>query len=190
MWDVLNEVHADDIRRHRDAAKEFKQFASSESAQFRSGYSRCVGWVLESTITADEVAQTLGVSRRVLNYAFQDTLGISPYQYVFTERLHAVRRMLKTSDASVNEAILVYGFSTRSPFARQYDRLFGELPSQTKQEIAPCQSSTENFQTVTSPIKRFGKRATRRETTDSGNSFPPSQSRLRRWFCRASLHGH
>jgi AraC family ethanolamine operon transcriptional activator len=83
-------------------------------------------------LTADEIAQSLGVSYRVLNYACQSNLGISPYQYLLTEKLHAVRRKLKTSDASVTEACLSYGFSTPSRFARQYKRLFGELPSQTR----------------------------------------------------------
>ena len=87
---------------------------------------------LELAVTADEVAQALGVSLRVLNYAFQSNLGISPYQYFLTEKLHAVRRKLKTADASVTEASMCYGFSTPSRFTQQYKRLFGELPSATR----------------------------------------------------------
>jgi AraC-like DNA-binding protein len=87
---------------------------------------------VKSDLTADELAGALGVSYRVLNYAFQDTLGMSAYQYILTEKLHAVRRILKTSDASVSEACKSYGFSTPSRFARQYHRLFGELPSKTR----------------------------------------------------------
>jgi AraC family ethanolamine operon transcriptional activator len=81
--------------------------------------------------TADEIAQSLGVSYRVLNYAFQDALGVSPYQYFLTERLHAVRRELKNSDAGIAEVCEAHGFTTPSRFARQYKRLFGELPSET-----------------------------------------------------------
>ena len=86
---------------------------------------------LDMTLTADEIAQALGVSRRVLTYAFQSNLGIGPYQYFLSEKLHAVRRKLKTSDASVAEASMSYGFSTPSRFTQQYKRLFGELPSVT-----------------------------------------------------------
>ncbi len=89
---------------------------------------------LESTLTADDIAHELGVSRRVLNYAFQSNLGISPYQYFLTEKLHAARRLLKTTDASVLEAMTLFGFSTPSRFARHYQRLFGELPSETKKQ--------------------------------------------------------
>lgn len=87
---------------------------------------------LQLDLTADEIAQSLGVSYRVLNYAFQDALGVSPYRYLLTEKLHAVRRDLKDSDASIAGVCLSYGFSTPSRFARQYRRLFGELPSQTR----------------------------------------------------------
>lgn len=88
---------------------------------------------LKLDLTVDEIAQTLGVSYRVLNYAFQDTLGISPYQLFLTQKLHGVRRLLQSSDISVIEACMSHGFFTPSRFARQYKRLFGELPSETKQ---------------------------------------------------------
>ena len=89
---------------------------------------------LEVDLTAEQIAQSLGVSYRVLNYAFQGTLGVSPYQYIMTEKLHAVRRMLKTSDVSILDICLLYGLSTPSRFARQYKRLFGVLPSETRKK--------------------------------------------------------
>ena len=91
---------------------------------------------LTKDLTVDELAQSLGVSYRVLNYAFQDAFGVSPYRYFLTEKLHAVRRKLKTSDASVAEACEFYSFSTPSRFALQYKRLFGELPSETRKRKA------------------------------------------------------
>lgn len=87
---------------------------------------------LSAKLSIDDLVQTLGVSDRVLSYAFRDTLGISPYQYVLIEKLHAVRRLLKSGDVSVTEASLLYGYATPSRFARQYSRLFGELPSATR----------------------------------------------------------
>ena len=89
---------------------------------------------LQFDLTVDQIAQSLGVSCRVLNYAFQDNVGISPYQDLLTERLHSVRRKLTSSDASIAEVCMSYGFSTPSRFARQYRRLFGELPSETRKK--------------------------------------------------------
>ena len=86
---------------------------------------------LTDDLSAEEMAQALGVSYRVLNYAFKDSLRMSPYQYILTQRLHAVRRQLK-SGVPVTEACLSHGFNTPSRFSRQYLRLFGELPSATR----------------------------------------------------------
>ena len=82
--------------------------------------------------TADRIALELGVSYRVLNYAFKETTGISPYQYFLNERLQAARRRLKADDASITQICFDCGFNTPSRFARQYARLFGELPSETR----------------------------------------------------------
>ena len=84
---------------------------------------------LDNDYSIDEIAQSLGVSNRVLNYAFRDSLGVSPNRYIQTEKLHAVRRQLITANLSVTEASQLYGFNTPS---RQYSRLFGELPSVTR----------------------------------------------------------
>ena len=87
---------------------------------------------LTTDFSVDDMAQALGVSYRVLNYAFRDSLGMSPYQYILTQKLHAIRRQLKFSDVSVTEACVSHGFYTPSRFARQYSHLFGELPSATR----------------------------------------------------------
>ena len=89
---------------------------------------------LHTELSVDELAQSLGVSNRVLHYAFKDTLGISPGQYLINQKLHAVRRLLKTGDYSVTEASQLYAFNTPSRFARQYERHFGELPSETRRQ--------------------------------------------------------
>ena len=87
---------------------------------------------LTGEFSAEEMARTLGVSYRVLNYAFQDGLGVSPYQYILANKLHAVRRRLLSTDLSVTEASVAHGFHNLSRFAHQYRRLFGELPSDTR----------------------------------------------------------
>jgi AraC-like DNA-binding protein len=82
-------------------------------------------------LTADQIARALGVSYRLLHYAFGDTVGVSPYRYFLTGRLHAARRYLRSGRGSVTEACTAHGFTVPSRFSRQYKRLFGELPSET-----------------------------------------------------------
>jgi AraC-like DNA-binding protein len=82
-------------------------------------------------LNTEDIARALGVSYRILHYAFRDTVGVSPYRYFLTERLHAARRYLKSGRGSVTEACTAHGFTVPSRFSRQYSRLFGELPSET-----------------------------------------------------------
>ena len=89
---------------------------------------------LNKNLTADEIAQALGVSYRSLHYAFRESFGVSPYRYFLTRRLHSVRQQLKEGTVSVTQASVRHGFYTPSRFTRQYKRLFGELPSETAQE--------------------------------------------------------
>ena len=87
---------------------------------------------LGTDFSIDEMARSLEVSNRVLNYAFRDTLGVSPLQYVLTQKLHWARRQLKSSEMTVTQICHQNGFNTPSRFTRQYFRLFGELPSATR----------------------------------------------------------
>ena len=82
-------------------------------------------------LSADELTQALGVSYRVLNYAFKDALGVSPYQYMLTQKLHAAWRLLKAGDAGVSEVAQNFGFNDLSRFSHHYYRLFNERPSET-----------------------------------------------------------
>lgn len=87
---------------------------------------------IDSDLSVSGISSILGVSERVLNYAFRENLGISPLQYIQVQKLHAARRQLKSTDLSVSDVCDIYGFNTPSRFSRQYRRMFGELPSQTR----------------------------------------------------------
>ena len=81
-------------------------------------------------LSVAELVSALGVSRRTLQYAFQDALGTNPASYLRVERLNRVRRALRAAD-SVTEAATRFGFWHFGHFATEYRALFGELPSDT-----------------------------------------------------------
>ena len=87
---------------------------------------------LAEEITTGQLADALGVSYRVLNYAVRDAYGVSPGRLLQMKRLHAARRLLSVNGTSVIEAALSVGLSSPSRFASQYRRLFHELPSETR----------------------------------------------------------
>lgn len=84
-----------------------------------------------------ELCLALGVSRRTLQTAFQDTLGIGPLGFLRVSRLNAVRRALKSAE-SVTRAATDFGFWHFGHFAHDYRAMFGELPSDTFRRYRLC----------------------------------------------------
>jgi len=91
---------------------------------------------LQQPPTVASLCEQLGVSRRSLQLAFQRVLGVSPLAYLRAARLGAARRSLKTA-ASVTEAATHLGFWHFGHFAKDYQAMFGELPSQTQRRHQP-----------------------------------------------------
>lgn len=88
---------------------------------------------LEKGISVREVATTSGISRRTLEYAFRDRYDFSPKVFINSQRLARVRRDLrsKPDNVPIVEIANSWGFWHMGQFARDYQRQFGELPSQT-----------------------------------------------------------
>ena len=104
-------------RRHVvDAAKSFMQSRIAEP------------------ITVADLCRELGVSRRTLQYSFQEVLGINPVAFLRAMRLNGVRRDLKAAARpadSVQDIAARWGFWHLGHFVTDYKRMFGELPSET-----------------------------------------------------------
>ncbi|WP_085314317.1 helix-turn-helix domain-containing protein [Derxia lacustris] len=91
--------------------------------------------------TVPELCQRFHVSRRALQYAFEEVLGASPVTWLRMLRLNAVRRRLRDAadggldgrsvGVSVGDAASAFGFWNLSQFGSDYRKLFGERPSQT-----------------------------------------------------------
>lgn len=84
----------------------------------------------QELVSVQSICVNLGVSRRTLQYCFQDTLGMAPATYLRALRLNGARRAIKVS-GSVTEAATMWGFWHFGRFSREYKAMFGELPSET-----------------------------------------------------------
>lgn len=82
-----------------------------------------------STLTVEDLCRSLGVSRRALQYCFQETLGLRPSAYLRAVRLNGARRAIKHA-TTVADAATLWGFWHFGRFARDYRSMFGELPSE------------------------------------------------------------
>jgi AraC family ethanolamine operon transcriptional activator len=103
---------------------------------------RTLDWIdqhdCESPSVTD-LCRAARVSRRTLEYAFQDRFGISPKAYMIVRRLNGVRGEIKrgAGDQSITRSANRWGFHHMSQFAALYKRQFGELPSQTMRPGIP-----------------------------------------------------
>lgn len=85
-------------------------------------------------ITVSQLCSITGASERTLQYAFQEKYGLTPKAYIQAYRLNRVRKVLRISTAVSHRVVDVandWGFWHMGQFAKDYRRLFGELPSET-----------------------------------------------------------
>ncbi len=89
---------------------------------------------LEDTISIEEICKQSGASWRTLDRAFHEYFGIGPKSYYIRLRLNRVREaLLKGSqEPTIIDVANRYGFWHMGQFARDYRKLFAELPSQTR----------------------------------------------------------
>ena len=112
---------------------------NGDGSTHRSRYLACCRAIsyaedLQSPIRVPELAATVGVSQRVLELGFKETLGISPQRYLRLCRLNHLHRELRGAQpalATVTATAHHWGFSELGRVAVEYRRLFGESPSST-----------------------------------------------------------
>jgi AraC family ethanolamine operon transcriptional activator len=97
----------------------------------------------DQAVTVPELCAQLHVSRRTLQYCFEDVIGLSPVQYLRAIRLNGVRRQLRAlardpqrapganAATGVQDVAAHWGFWHLSQFATDYRKLFGQTPSAT-----------------------------------------------------------
>jgi AraC family ethanolamine operon transcriptional activator len=99
-------------------------------------------WPQDFMCIAD-LCRELGVSRRALQQSFQETLGVKPSAYIRAVRMNGARRAIKTAK-SVTEAATLWGFWHFGRFARDYNMMFGELPSEAFRRYHGTNDPIEN----------------------------------------------
>lgn len=89
----------------------------------------------ESALSIADICNEVGVTRRTLQNAIQEVFNISPQHYLKAIRLNGFRRALKASHptVSIGDIAASWGFWHLSQLAQDYRRLFGELPSKTRE---------------------------------------------------------
>lgn len=92
----------------------------------------------DDRLTVLDLCEAVKVSQRTLEYAFKNKFNITPKQYLNRMRLNKVRRTLQNPDVQntkIIDAANQYGFWHMGQFAKDYKKLFGELPSDTLKKL-------------------------------------------------------
>jgi AraC-like DNA-binding protein len=104
-----------------------------------------------------DLCRELHLSRRTLQRAFTETLGIGPARYLAHKRLTAVRAELRRGDPTqlrVTDTATKYGFWQLGRFAKDYRQVFGERPSETLSRR--CGERRGNTTRAVGPERRAG----------------------------------
>jgi AraC-like DNA-binding protein len=88
---------------------------------------------LHEDIKLGDIAAATSICSRLLQKAFSQHCGCSPMRFVAQKRLQQIRQELErsTSDTKIVDVMMHYGFTQGGKFAKEYQQLFGEKPSDT-----------------------------------------------------------
>lgn len=90
---------------------------------------------LQQTVTIEELAEQIGMSRAVFHRKFKQATNMSPIQFVKSMRLnHAAMKI--TEGTHVNVAAMEVGYLSSSQFSREFKRMYGLSPKQWSQTKA------------------------------------------------------
>lgn len=95
---------------------------------------------LDKTVTIEDMAAQVGMSRAVFHRKFKQATTMSPIQFAKSMRLNNAA-MKMASGMNVNEAALEVGYVSSSQFSREFKRIYGQSP---KQWSSSKQSSNES----------------------------------------------
>jgi AraC family ethanolamine operon transcriptional activator len=89
---------------------------------------------MDEVPTVEDLVIATNVSERTLRSVFCEVFGMPPLRYLRLRRLNQSRKSLRTaspSETTVAAIAAKFGFWDFGRFAKDYRRVFGELPSQT-----------------------------------------------------------
>lgn len=87
-----------------------------------------------SPLIISQLCREIDVSERTLRYAFHNKVGTSPLAYLKVQLLNQVYRVMRDADPGtviIKQIAIDHGFTHLGHFSGDYQRLFGELPSET-----------------------------------------------------------
>lgn len=89
---------------------------------------------LDESVSVDEMAAQVGMSRAVFHRKFKEATTMSPIQFVKSMRLNNAAMKIATG-MTVNEAAMDVGYVSSSQFSREFKRMYGQSPRQWSNDM-------------------------------------------------------
>ncbi|MFT5659242.1 MAG: transcriptional regulator GlxA family with amidase domain, partial [Gammaproteobacteria bacterium] len=93
-----------------------------------------MGRRIDETLSVTEIAQTLKISVRMLEYLFAKTLSISPGAYYRRLRLQSAHRMVVDTRLSLREIAVRTGFNSLPSFSRLFKQYYQQSPGDCRRK--------------------------------------------------------
>jgi len=90
---------------------------------------------LNDSVTIDDMANQIGMSRAVFHRKFKQATNMSPIQFVKSMRLNNAAMKI-AAGTNVNVAAMEVGYVSSSQFSREFKRMYGKSPKQWIQSKA------------------------------------------------------
>lgn len=121
-----------------DGARDIEPIVPDEPALSPRHVRRALAYLhdnLRDRVALSELASVCEMPERTLLKQFRKFVGLPPLTYLRRLRLHAARSKLADPDGrdTVADVAIGFGFAHLGRFSTEYKRIFGELPSVTRQ---------------------------------------------------------
>ena len=100
--------------------------------QQRSQLEEYVEVHLDQDLSLDQLARAADLSATRLKLLFKESFGVTPHQYVLTQRVRRAEFLLRHRRLPVAQVALEVGFAHQSHLAQWMKRLLGVTPSQVR----------------------------------------------------------
>ncbi len=95
--------------------------------------------------TVDQLALEVGMSRSNLYKKMQDTIGITPNDFIRDVRLRRAAELLAKSNMPINQLSLKVGFQTPRYFSQCFQKMFGVTPTEYREGATATKKRRESL---------------------------------------------
>lgn len=92
----------------------------------------CKGYIdnnLEKHFTLEELAAQCGLSKNFFSKTFKEIVGMTPFEYIIESRMLLARKLILTTNISIDQIVNLCGFEDRTYFYRMFKKRYHTAPA-------------------------------------------------------------